>query len=142
MCARVSHCPVCFADSVNVFQVSYQNRGSGYIPPCRFILGCQSFSANSSCVGMLLRFLLPLPLRNTLVELLTFLKYHFPTSLLLVTGAEEKIGTDWIPPPFSFSLFLSLPLAKEVCSAAELLSLSSLCLLFSCVTSRKKNHLP
>lgn len=51
--------------------------------------------------------LLPLPLRNTLVELLTFLKYHFPTSLLLVTGAEEKIGTDWIAPPLSLSLFFA-----------------------------------
>ncbi len=103
--------PVCLENSINIFQVSYRNRSTGYISLCRFflssfavslslqmlhVLGCLFFFSSSS-----------LPLGHTFVDLLRFLKYHFPSSPLSVTGAEEQIGIGWISLPLCLSLSLS-----------------------------------
>lgn len=101
-------CLVCFKNSINIFQVSYRNWSAGSISLCRCFLSAFAVSLSLQMLHVPGRFSVPLPHSHTFVDLLRFLKYHFPSSPLSVTGAEEQIGTDWIPPPRPLSLSLQL----------------------------------
>lgn len=82
-------------------------------PPSSFagsLFPCDAFKSVPMLIYLLLLLLLlwfwwcvcasgGLPPCSTLAELLTFLKYHFPSSPRSVAGAEEKIGSGWISLP-------------------------------------------
>lgn len=111
--ARISvwvlQCHVCVENSISIFQVAYRNRSTDCLSLCRFLLSPFAVSlANASRAGK--RFFPSPSQSHTFVELLRFLKYHFPSSPSLCHWSWRE---NWHRLNLSLSLLHSLPPAKE-----------------------------